>query len=65
MKYYLAMKQSEIITFAVKCMNPEIIILSDHRKTHITWNHLDVESKKKKKNDRNKLVHKTETNSQA
>ena len=50
--------------FAATWMDLEIVILSEvrQRKTDMVWYSLYVESKKKrKKNDTNELVYKTET----
>ena len=44
-------------------MHQEITILSKLEKTSIIWYHLYVESKKKKKKDRNEFISKTERNS--
>ena len=50
--------------FAATWMDLEIVILSEvrQRKTNIIWHHLPVESKKK--NGRNELIYKTETDLQ-
>ena len=45
MEYYSAIKKSEKITFAVTCMDLEIV---RKRKTNIIEYHLQVESKKKR-----------------
>ena len=62
MQYYSAIKKNEIMPFAATWMDLEIIILSEVRlrKTNI-WYHLYVESKK---NDTNKLIYRTEIDSQ-
>ena len=48
MKYYSAIKKSEIMQFAATEMDPEIIILSEvnQTKTSNIWYHLYEESKK-------------------
>ena len=65
MKYYSAMKKNEIMAFAATWMGLEIFTLSKKqvrkRKTNTVWYHLYVEPKK---NDTNKLIYKTETDSQ-
>ena len=63
MKYYSAIKKSEIMPFASTWMDLEIIILSEisQRKAHTPLYHLYVESKK---NDTNELIYKTEIDSQ-
>ena len=45
-EYYSAIKKNEIIPFAAKWIDPEIITLSEvrHRKTNIIWHCLYVES---------------------
>ena len=65
MEYYSTIKKNEIMPFAATCMDLEIIILSEvsQKKTNITCYHLYVESKKKKKNDTNELIYKTEIDS--
>ena len=60
---YLAIKKNEIMPFAATWMDLKIIILSEVRKANIMWYHLYVESKKKK-NDTNELIYKTQTDSQ-
>ena len=61
MEYYSAIKKSEIMPFAATWTDPEIIILNNVRQKdryHITymWNLI--------KNDTNKLIYETETDSQ-
>ena len=61
MEYYSAIKKNKIMPFAATWMNPEIIILNNVRQKdryHITymWNLI--------KNDTNKLIYETETDSQ-
>ena len=63
-KYYLAIKKNEIMPFEAMWIDwREIIKLSEvsHTKTNIIWYCLYMESKK---NDTNKLIYKTETDSQ-
>ena len=62
MECYSAIEKNEIMPFAATWMDLEIIMLSEvsQRKTSIICYHLYVESKKKK-NDTNELIYKTET----
>ena len=57
MEYYSTIKKNEIMPFAAKWMDLEIIILTEvsQTKTNIIWYHLYVESKK---NDTNELIYK-------
>ena len=63
MEYYSAMENNEIMPFAETVMDLEIIILMkvSQRKRKIIWYHLYVEFNK---NDANKLIYKTEDDSQ-
>ena len=62
MEYCSAIKKNEKMPFAATWMDLEIVILSEASQTEKNiWYHLDEESKK---NDRNKLIYKTEIDSQ-
>ena len=62
MEYYSAIKKNEIMPFAARWMDLDIIILNDksHREGQLSYDHLYMESKK---NDINELIYKTETDS--
>ena len=65
MEYYSAIKKNKIVPFAATWMDLEIIILSEvsQIKTNIIRYHLYVVSKKKK-NNTNELIYKTEIDPQ-
>ena len=58
-EYYSAIKKNEIMPFAAKWMNLEIIILSEVRHRQI----YDITYKWNLKTDTNELIYKTETDS--
>ena len=64
MQHYSAMKKKEIMPSATTWMDLKMIIPNEvrKRKTNTVWDHLHVESKKKK-NDTNKPIYKTEIDS--
>ena len=65
MEHYSAMKKKEIMPSATTWMDLKMIIPNEvrKRKTNTVWDHLHVESKKKKKNDTNEPIYKTEIDS--
>ena len=60
-EYYSAIKKNEILPFAVKWMDVEIIILNEVSQRHIPY---DITYMWNLKNDTNELIYKTETDSQ-
>ena len=61
MEYYLAIKNNEIMPFAATWRNLEVILLSkSDRERQILY---DITYVWNGKNDTNKLIYKTETNS--
>jgi len=69
MEYYSAIKENKIMLFVVSWLDLRIIIpseVSQTEKDKISYNIAYMWNlKKKKKNDTNELIYKTETDSQA
>ena len=68
MEYYSAIKENKIMLFVVSWLDLRIIIpseVSQTEKDKISYNIAYMWNLKKKKNDTNELIYKTETDSQA
>ena len=61
MEYYSATKNNEIMSFAARLMDLEIIVLSEVSQRQLSWYHLYVKSKN---SDTKGLIYKTEIDSQ-
>ena len=66
MKYYSAINKNEIMPFVATWMDLEIIILSEVSQTEKDKYHdiMYTQNLKKKKEDKNELIYKTEADSQ-
>ena len=65
MEYYLTIKKNEIMPFVATWMDPEIVILSEVSQTEKEKYHMtSLKMQNLKRNDKNKLIYKTETDSQ-
>ena len=64
-EYYSAIKKNEIIPFAATWMDLDSVILSEVSQTEKEKYHMtSLKMQNLKRNDKNKLIYKTETDSQ-